>query len=378
MTSLFENKSSIPTGSDLRALLNSEHISYGEVHIALKEKGIFVGNADKTVTVPILSATLLTPQDFLALIDSSVDRESKPKIKVSGLDLVSITTDWITPLKNELFTSDFDPSSNIDSIEFSQLPGLVVNSANRVTIPYTLNRRDYSKDWVERELNFGGEIIIERQGSSLKLDFASTHSSRETEAINRKIAARVSKILNNAKAVQSETPRRITFNSFSNVERVRFFKRLTGGVPKYLTLGSVNDMEISRDLTGPALPNDPQVAWMNQSVKRLKIDGERLNDIFLISDEKYYPFYHVQRIDINFPYTIASNQGTCRVAFSFSSPTRSEDDSELTFEFPRITYKNQVNSDSKKSISSALGGAVKSLVESEYERVISERVPNPP
>lgn len=379
MTSPFEKKRSIPVGSDLRVLLNSDHITYGEVHTTLKEKGIFVGNSDKSITVPILSATLLTPEDFSNLTGSSVDRESRPKTKISGLDLVSAAADWIAPLKAQLFSNDFDPSSDIASIQFSTSPDLVVNSKDKVTIPYIVNRKDFSKDWVERELNFGGEIIIERQGNCLKLDFASVHSSKETETINRRITSRIYKILNESKVVKSDAPKRITFGSFTNIERVRFFKRLTGGVPKTLSLGSVNDMEISRDLTGPALPDDPQVAWMNHTVKRLKIDGDRLNDIFLISDEKYYPYYYVQQIDITYNYTMSANKGSCRVGFSFSGPSRSEanrNDSELTLDYTRITHENQVNNDSKKAISQNLDRTVRIMVEREFDRIVDERNQN--
>ena len=35
-------KSTIVSGSDLRILLGSEHVSYGDIYAALKEKGIFV------------------------------------------------------------------------------------------------------------------------------------------------------------------------------------------------------------------------------------------------------------------------------------------------------------------------------------------------
>lgn len=372
------DNSSIPTGSDLRVLLNSEHISYGEIHGSLKSKGIFVGNNDKAITVPILSATILTPTEFSNLIEASVDRDSKPKVKVSALDLVSATSDWITPLKSDLFKPEFNPCANVDSVDFVDVPGIVVDGKDKVRIPYVLNRKDFSKDWTKRELNFSGEITIERQGANLKLDFASTHSSRETEIINRRLISRISKILKDAGATQSENERRITFGCFTNVERVRFFKRLTGGFGKILGKGSVNDMEISRDIFGPPLPNDPQVAWMNQSVKRLKIDGEKLNDIFLISDEKYYSFYHVQRIDVTYTYSVATNSGVCRAGFFFSSPTKSDvakDDSELTFEILKVKYDHQVNSEARKDIATKLERAIRDLIEFEYSKIISERTP---
>ena len=376
MTGVIETKSSIPTGSEFRILLNSAHISYGEVHTALKKKGVYVGNSDKSVTVPILSATLLTPTQFSELIDHSITRESRPKTKVSKLDLVSSDCDWIEPLKLGLFAQGFDPSENMEFINFIASPNIVVHSKDKVTIPYVVNRRDISQDLINRELRFSGEIVIERQGDSLNLEFSSVHSSPQTETINNRITSRISHILNDAGTVKNDTPMKITFGSFSSVERVLFFKRLTTGVSRVLGTGSVNDMDICRDADSPPLPNDPQVSWMNHSVKRLKIDGERLNDIFLISDEEYYPFYHVLKIDITYPYTISANEGTCRIGFSFSNQGRSSahrDDSELTFEFFLISHNGKVNSDSKKEISSKLVRVVRRLIEEQYEKIVNDR-----
>lgn len=365
----------IPSGTELRVLLNSEHISYGEVHSALKAKGVFCGNNDKSITIPLLSAMLLTPSEYSSLIEASVDRDSKPKVKVSALDLVAVGLDWITPLK-QLFETEFNPFANIESIEVIDAPGVVVDGNDKVRIPYTINRKDFSKDWTQRELKFSGEISIERQGSSLKLDFSSMHSSKETEIINRRLTSKISKTLKDDGITQSEVERRITFDSFTNVERVRFFKRLTAGYGRYISKGNVNDMEINRDISGPPLPNDPQVSWMNQTVKRIKIDGEKLNDIFLISDEKYYPYYHVQRMDVTFPYSFAVNEGEFRVGFYFSTPSRSDsskDDAELTFEVQRVTHTHAVNSDSKKDISTQISRYVRGLIESEYEKLVTER-----
>lgn len=378
MKQILDSNYLIPLGSELRVLLNSEHISYGEVHSALKAKGIFSGSPDKSVTIPLLSATLLTPSGYSALIEASVDRDSKPKVKVSALDLVTSSSDWITPLK-QLFDTDFDPFTNIESIEVVDTPGIVVESKDKIRIPYSINRKDFSKDWTQRELKFGGEISIERQGGCLKLDFLSTHSSKETEIVNRRLTAKISKTLKESGVTQSEIERRITFDSFTNVERVRFFKRLTGGYGRFIGKGSVNDMEINRDISGPPLPNDPQVAWMNQTVKRLKIDGEKLNDIFLISDEQYYSFYHVQRMDVTFKYTAAANSGEFRAGFFFSTPSRGEsakDDAELTFEILRVTHDHSVNLDAKKELHAQIAKNVRSLIETEFEHIATERASN--
>jgi hypothetical protein len=151
-------KSTVVSGSDLRILLGSDHLSYGEIHAALKEKGIFVGNSDKAITVPLLSATLLTPDNFTRLIENSVSRESQPKVKVASLDLVTKDSDWITPLKKSLFDDSFDILGETSGIDFVTNPTLVVSDANKITIPYQIRRLDFSKDWIERELSFDAQV----------------------------------------------------------------------------------------------------------------------------------------------------------------------------------------------------------------------------
>ena len=57
-------KGLIPSGNELRILLNSKHISEGEINFTLKGKGIFCGSGDKIFSVPLLSATLLTSNEY--------------------------------------------------------------------------------------------------------------------------------------------------------------------------------------------------------------------------------------------------------------------------------------------------------------------------
>ena len=366
-------KSTIVSGSDLRILLGSDHLSYGEIYSALKEKGIFVGNAEKAITVPLLSSTLLTPDAFTRLIESSVNRESQPKIKVAGLNLVSENGDWITPLKKSLFDDSFNALSGASGIDFIKNPSLVVTNSNKVSIPYQICRHDYSKDWIQRELSFDGQIIVERQNGKLKLEFITTHTSKETELVNKRISSRIAKVLHGEQLVSNDEPISITFGSLSNEERVRYFKRLTAGHANCLSIGRVNDIEICLDSDAPALPDDPEISWMKQTVRRFNVDGDRLNDIFLINDEKYYKHYHIQRMDVTFPFTVDANSGECRVSFSFSGTKSSQVNSELIFECVKWTHNAQPNADAKKNIVLDVQHAVRSMIELKYQLAISER-----
>ncbi|HID9484548.1 TPA: GapS4b family protein [Pseudomonas aeruginosa] len=376
MKSQLDTNSTILAGADLRVLLNSDHISYGEINATLKEKGIYVGENEKSITVPILSATLLTPDNFSRLIEASVDRESQPKVKGSSLELVSDSLDWITPLKDSLFEDLSWLTSELGNISFVEAPEVIVDSSDSMRIPYKVTKSDYSKDWLQRELRFDGEITIRKKDGTLLLDFSTSHSSKETEVINKKITSNISKILNSARIVTSPEAHQIKFDSFNNEERIRFFKKLTAGFGKEISTGDVDNIEINIDSDGPPLPNDPQISWMKNSVKRMKIDGERLNDVFLISDEKYYKHYHIQKMDVEYSYLQGVNSGKCKICFLFSNTTRAEDDykkSELTFSCVRLSHDNKVNPDSKRLISKLINESLKKLIDQKFQEIVSER-----
>lgn len=367
--------STIVCGSDLRILLNSDHLSYGEVHLTLREKGVFVGNSDKSITVPLLSSTLLTPDNFTRLIETSVNRESQPKVKVAGLALAGNDVDWIAVLKKDLFDASFNPTGDDSGIVFTKNPSLVVCGSDRVQISYQICRQDISKDWIERELTFDGQVALEKIDDKLKIDFISTHSSKETDVINKKLTSRVSKILHNAGIATTDEAVPVSFGAFDNEERVRYFKRLTAGHGSCLPAGSVGDIEICLDPDGPALPDDLEVSWMKQTVRRLNVDGERLNDIFLLNDEKYYKHYYITRMNVAFPFIVATNSGQCHISFFFSGSRIIGEKSELTFACLRWYYNDAPNTDARKEINLTVQHALRSMIEEKFELTLSERMP---
>lgn len=367
---------SVLLGSDLRVFLNSEHISYGEIHSILKEKGIFVGDPEKSTTIPLMISTLLTPNEFSRLAELSISREARPKLKTADLELSGSDVDWVTPLKELIESENFLSLVGLENVVLESSLEVIVTGNEKISIPYVLIRRDLSRDWMQSEIKFRGEIVIERRGSSLKLDINSIHSSKETEILNKRILTRSGQMLKAAGIVLKEIPNQICFGSFDNAGRVKFFKRLTSGVAKFFSIGSVNEIEISRDIKEGKLPADPKVEWLNQPIKRIRIDGDRLNDIFLISEEQYYRFYHILRMDMTYGFTNGANTGKCRVCFSFSSPSRSNkgrEESELVFEVVKIDYHNRVNLDSKKEISLFINKVIRQIIDEKYQINLKEK-----
>ncbi|WP_218668384.1 hypothetical protein, partial [Rodentibacter trehalosifermentans] len=135
MSKQIDLKGLIPSGAELRILLNSNHISYGDISSILKEKGVFCGNNDKIISVPLLTATLLTSDEYAKIIDNSISRSSKPKNKISSLELVGANVDLNAPLKN-LFSSQFNPFEGVPNIEIVKKPNPIFEKNNIIRIKY--------------------------------------------------------------------------------------------------------------------------------------------------------------------------------------------------------------------------------------------------
>lgn len=375
MSKQIDLKGLIPSGAELRILLNSNHISYGDISSTLKDKGIFCGNSDKIISVPLLTATLLTSDEYAKIIDNSISRSSKPKNKISSLELVGANVDLNAPLKN-LFFSQFNPFEGVPNIEIVKKPNPIFEKNNIIRIKYEIKRIDFSKDFLKREISFEGEILVQKKDTDLKMEFLSTHTSKETETINQRIIAAIAKELKDSGVVKSDIESKITFNAFEEIERVRFFKRLTFGYGRFLTLDDVNEMVISREASTIPLPDDPQVSWMNQTVRHMAIDGDRLHNIFLISDEKYYQYYFIDNMILTYKYEFGTNTGQVKIAFFFSSSSRKKDfdrNSELTFEIIGIKNETDTTAAIRKNIENDILEKVRILIKGEYKKIIKER-----
>lgn len=339
-------------GDRLRVLLNSNQISYGEINTLLRGKGIFVDSSDKAVIVPLLSSCLLTPAEFSHLISLSYTRESLEKYKTDKLTLSSSTTDWRKPVLDNF--EEIIGGLSLDSGHSFVKNPTIVSRRNELEIQYTIKKEDYSKDWIERELQFSGGIVISKRDGELILELEKTHTSKETDRINNIFAKSLTSHWKKQNIVKEETPRSIRFNDFSNEERIKFFLQLTGASSAALKFDELSDVEIVRDESAGALPNDPGINWMEGKVKTIRISGEKLDQLGLITNTKFHQFCLLVKMSASYEFQSGATKGKCTVIFSFGRKSASERDFSNT-EFhicidrvPRLS--GQAEKDARRNI----------------------------
>lgn len=321
-------------GDRLRVLLNTEHISPGEIAETLKEKGVFIGTSDRSTTVPLLSSCLLTPDEFTRLVEKSFIRESGKKYSSSKFKLASTAgNDW-----RSILISDFDSIVGSirpgDDLEFASEPLISVEDTGEVKIVYSLRVLDFSQDWIEREMIYPAEITIKSSGDGVSIEVDRSRTSKDTDRLNEGITAAIGKFYKSKEIVQDEKPESILFDNLTNSERVKLFLQLTTSNSNVFSFKEVGDFEIVRDQTAGALPKDPKIEWMGDRVNKIKINGKDLGKIFLLNDEAYHQYYFLVKMTATYAFKFGANVGECSIDFFFAGKsTRSDDYSGTMFNF---------------------------------------------
>lgn len=345
----FDYERAMLWGDRLRVLLNSDHISKGEIAETLKEKGIFVGSIEKSDTIPLLSACLLTPAEFKKLIEKSFTRESGKKYSSCKFKLTSKNADWKTELLNN-FDSVVEGISLEDNREFASEPAISVDNDGNVRITYSLRVLDFSKDWIEQEIVYPGEILLKQSGGGLEIEVNRFRTSKDTNKFNDGVTGAIGKFYKSKGVTTDEKPESILFDDFTNSERIRFFLQLTSVNTPEFSFKEIANFEIIRDQEAGSLPKEQRIEWMEGRVNKIQIKGKDLGRVFLLEEPAYYKYYYLVKMTAVYVFKFGANAGECSIDFSFSGKTSRDDDySGTAFDFsierlPRLEEgsKNQV------------------------------------
>ncbi|MCH4249163.1 MAG: hypothetical protein LKF82_15305 [Acinetobacter populi] len=359
-------------GDHLRILLNSDLISPGEISETLKEKGIFIGSSEKSDTVPLLSACLLTPDEFSKLIEKSFIRESGKKYSSSSFQLSSSSMDWKTPLIDD-FSSVINGIQLSNGREFASSPTLTVEPNGELKIAYTVRVLDFSKDWIQQELVYPAEIRLKESGNGFKIEVDRYRTSKDTDHLNDKITNAIGKFYKSQNITVDEKPLSIKFEDFDNTDRIRFFLQLTSSTDAEFTYKEVGDFEIIRDQEAGALPKDPQIEWMESRVSKINVNGKDLGKVFLLHEPKYYPFYFLIKMTVIYTFKFGTNVGECGIEFCFTGKsTKDNDYSGTIFNFS-IEKLSRLEKNSQHAVRKKIISKVQEVRDKAFNFVLAKK-----
>ncbi len=341
----------IPYGEALRGFVNQKFITPPVLQSILKERGIFVLNADKDYMVPIVQTLLLSPTEFDKIRDAFArkeDNEKKISREISFSSNATLYQSDIMQMNVEDFLKRQLPTCKIkQAIRFVQTD----NNPNHLTAKFTIIRNDINKCWYEQTNEFSGsvEIINENGKGAIRI----THTSPETKDLAEYIVKnQIRQYKDKGLLKEDVNPQKILFSTFTNTTRFVFFFRLTTKIENngIFTFVDIKDISI-KPQDECVLP--AEILWM-ENIQRLIISGKSLNEKAFMKEEKFYCNLELWSIEATFEYDYKGQKGYVCICFGFPDYNSKGGNAEFEVNIKSLVPEKFMSAKEKRDLKSKL------------------------
>ena len=361
----------LPVGERLKPLLSKSCISESDMKNLLAERGVYIGDSDKKLSIPILTLSILSPREFEKLQELQKTKEDSLKTKVTKIKSQS------DRYLNDLIPQDLIKRDELideyDCFDFDTDLSFNMDNQNKLVLDYTIIREDITKDWANSKSRYTGRVEIEKSGTQGMIRFSNEYTSSETEVINKKIIKIVSNHLQTEGEISNkEKPFEITSDKFNNIQRFAFMLQLANDSPNgFLIFEAVKNIEIGPDKTF-TLPDNAK--WMEDSVKNIIINsekGETLENVEYISDKQYHEFLILRQVQAQYKFSFGTLKGWCIVEYGFPHYFRSHVRNN-TFEVsvPKVYFSKDSKSENARNASRAILKEFQNMIQQKYDSAI--------
>lgn len=361
----------LPVGERLKPLLSKSCISESDMKNLLAERGVYIGDSDKKLSIPILTLSILSPREFEKLQELQKTKEDSLKTKVTKAKSQSDKN------LNDLIPQDLLKRDELideyDCFDFDTDLSFNMDNQNKLVLDYTIIREDITKDWVNNKSRYTGRVEIEKSETQGMIRFSNEYTSSETEAINKKIIKIVSNHLQTEGEISNkEKPFEITSDKFNNIQRFAFMLQLANDSPNgFLTFEAVKNIEIGPDKTF-TMPDNAK--WMEGSVKNIIINsekGETLENVEYISDKQYHEFLILRQVQAQYEFSFGALKGRCIVEYGFPHYFRSHvRNNAFEVSVPKVYFSKDSKSENARNASRAILKEFQNMIQQKYNSAI--------
>lgn len=324
---IIDNGKILPYGEQLRSLLNHSVISPSELKHVLRDKGIFVCDSIKENTIPILTSMLLSSREFDILKEKQKTKEDKEKRHSSKFKTKKNVT--VETLKSALKTFDLNDldKQKIKNYKY-KTPKVTYEEdteKNELTLNYEIERYQRNKSWDEQINFFKGSVILDCNGEALEIIAKNIATSKETLEINQSIINYTkSKLVENKIISETVKEEKILMNDMNNKEVLKFILSFTNNDNlvdiEFIDIISI-DIEIDETIT---LPETSKIKWMESKIKKLKLDGKKIEDIEILTNNDNHEYLKCWGIICEFKYDNLKAKGSSIIEFKFNTSNKGE------------------------------------------------------
>lgn len=357
----------LPIGDNLRNMLNKTVISDNDLHTILKEKGIFSSSKSRESTIPLYSSLVISPSEFEKLKEKQKTREEKEKKRSSTIKCNIQNKKLIEILPKINFNEIIDTkymnyNFRQKSINFTQI------NDTHVRLEYKIDRNYGNKSWFEQEKEFNASVDIRLSADGLELTTTGIHTANETQFINNRLNNFLIRELKNKNYIEEkEQIQKITMKGLleNNELIMKFFLNLsTVNIKSFLTFDTLETLNIEIDESTKSLPKD--LEWMKEKIKKLKLDGEKIDKVLFITDNKFHKYLKCWSMTSKYTFDDLKGKGYCKIKYEFLN----NKDGEFEIKIENIVLEDK--SKNKKVLEKDILDMVDSFKLSTYKIIFKE------
>ena len=277
----------LPFGEMLRVFLDQQYIAGSDLRILLRERGVFLGENEKSKFIPPLAFATVTPGEFETLLERQRTREDSFKGLTQFVKWSSARS-LLDALPSAFTASNLVPEGA--SYQVTSETGFqpVEGSQNHVRLEFKIERADLHKDWTKGGATYDGKVEIEKIGDGDSAQLVITSTAPETKEIGKKITRAVTDAFKQQGDVNpKEEPSGVQFDAFTNEERVRFLLSFTAANADELRFEAITDYDLGPD-EKLVMPDD--IKAFVERVTTFQLHGDELQGSFFIQNTAYHAF----------------------------------------------------------------------------------------
>lgn len=312
----------LPFGFALRPLLNDSCLTDSDLNNVLKSRGVFLGNAEKKSTIPLIVTMVLSPKEFEMLQERQETKESNPKHRNSTVQSKSANS-LIAAISE--FNISVDNIEELNDIELITPMNFATLSENHLQLVYSIIRKDLTRDWVRPVSRHTGKVEIKKNDESNIVEICNEYTSKETDDINKQVINNLLSFLKEKQEVDDKTET-VSANDFTNRERFNFMLQLASdsddGSMKFV---EIKDIELGPDPESP--PKDPN-SIIQQNVKKVIINGNALEGNSLLKNDADKDHLILRSVEAKYEFNHKGTKGFCVLQYGFMHFFRNQNTSQ--------------------------------------------------
>ncbi len=220
----------------------------------------------------------------------------------------------------------------------------VDKSKNQLIVNYEIERYQRNKSWNKQTDYFKGAVILDCNNNS-EIIAKNISTSKETLEINKNIVNHIHReLIENNIISQTTKEEKILMDDMNNKEILQFLlafhdNKILANV-EFINIISI-DIEIDETIT---LPDLSQIKWMEKKIKKLKLDGKKIEDIEIITNTENHEYLKCWGLTAEYKYNNPriSGEGVVIIDFKFNTTNKNEffiQIGKCKFKFNKKEYK---------------------------------------